>query len=121
MRELRQIKGRIWLGRMKVVFSRIGAYVSYINFLILVLTFYTIKGYKYTSLEIFLMVAISGIIALGIFDYFIMLPCEQVFGNEQVAKHQNPIYEKIKEVDDVLGDAKRELEEVKTILRGGKK
>lgn len=117
----RQIKGRIWLGRMKVVFSRIGAYVSYINFLILVLTFYTIRGYKYASLEMFLMFAVVGIIVLSMFDYFIMLPCEQAFGNEQAAKHQNPIYEKIKKVDAVLGDIERELEELKTHLGDGKK
>jgi len=121
MKKPHQIKGRIWLGRMKVVFSRIGSYVSYINFLILVLTFYTIRGYKYTSLETFLLIAVSCIIALGMFDYFIVLPCEQAFGNEQAAKHQNPIYEKIKEVDTRLDDVKRELVELKSILRSGKR
>jgi len=102
----RQIKGRIWLGRLKVTFSRIGAYVSYINFLMLILTFYSVTGHRYASLETFLLLAIVGVLILGDFDYFIMLPSEVSFQNEQVAKHNNPIYDEIKVI-------KKKLEEVK--------
>lgn len=101
----RQIRGRIWLGRLKVTFSRLGAYVSYINFLMLILTFYTVKGHKYASLEVFLFIAILGIVVIGILDYFVMLPSEQAFLNEQFAKHQNPVYEEVK-------DIKKKLEEM---------
>lgn len=94
----RQISGRVWLGRLKVTFSRIGAYMGYINFLMLILTFYTVSGHKYASLETFLMFAVLCILTLGALDYFIILPSEQAFVNEQVAKHQNPMYEEIKEL-----------------------
>ncbi len=100
--QLRQNKGKIWLGRLKVTFSRIGAYIGYINFLMLFLTFYSIKGYEYASLGIFLVLAGVGIVILGAFDYFVMLPSEQAFLNEQAAKHQNPIYNEIKEIKNKL-------------------
>ena len=96
MKQLRQIKGRIGIGRAKTTFARIGSYIGYINFLILVLTFYTVKGYKYAPLEAYLIIAVIGIIITGAFDYFIMLPCETAFSNEQWVKHQNPIFEEIK-------------------------
>lgn len=109
MKKLRQIKGRIWFGRLKVTFSRVGAYVSYINFLMLILTFYTIKGYKYASLEVFLLIAVIGIAVIGLFDYFIMLPSEIAFGNEQATKHQNPIYDEVKEIKKKLEEMGKKL------------
>lgn len=96
--KLRQKKGRLWLGRLKVTFSRLSAYVGYINFTMLVLTFYTVRGYKYAPLGVFIILAILGILVLATFDYFIMLPSEQTFRNEQMAKHQNPVYEEVKTV-----------------------
>lgn len=105
MKKPQQIKGRIWLGRLKVTFSRVGVYVSYANFLMLLLTFYAIGGHGYASLEMFLVLAGLGVVAIGAFDYFIMLPSEQAFVNEQSAKHQNPIYEEVKEI-------KKNLEEM---------
>lgn len=113
MKKIRQIKGQIWIGRLKVVFSRIGAYVSYINFTMLVLTFYTVKGHEYAPLEIFIIVAILGIIVVAAFDYLIMLPCETAFGNEQAAKHQNPIYEEVKAISKEIKGIKEKLNEKK--------
>lgn len=40
---------------------------------------------------------------------------------EQVGKHQNLIYWKIKKVGDILRDIERELEDLKTTYGGGKK
>ena len=97
-----QIKGRIWVGRLKVTFSRIGAYMGYINFLVLLLTFYTVKGHEYAPLQSFTVLAAVGIIVIGAVDFFIVLPSEQAFLNEQVAKHQNPMYELVKEINEKL-------------------
>ena len=113
MKQPRQIKGRIGIGRAKVTFARIGAYIGYVNFLILILTFYTVKGHEYASLEIFVITAIIGIIAIGTFDYFVMLPCEIVFSNEQTAKHQNPIYEEVKAISREVKEIKEKLNEKK--------
>lgn len=114
--KIRQIKGRIWIGRVKVTFSRIGAYISYINFLMLILTFYTVKGHEYAPLWVFILLAIIGIVGLSAFDYFFMLPCEIAFQNEQAVKHQNPIY-------DMLGEMRKELKELrrKELQKGRKK
>ena len=106
-KQLRQIRGRKWLGRLKVTFSRTGAYMSYVNFLMLIITFYTIRGHKYISLELFLMFAGIGVVAIAAFDYFVMLPSEQAFLNEQSAKHQNPIYEEIKEIKKKLDEMEK--------------
>ena len=100
--QLHQVTGKIWLGRFKVTFARVGAYLGYVNFLMLLLTFYSVTGYKYASLEIFLVVAGVGFIIIGAIDYFIMLPSEQAFTNEQFVKHQNPIYDEIKEIKEML-------------------
>lgn len=109
MKQPRQIKGRIGIGRLKVTFGRIGTYVGYVNFTMLLLTFYSIKGHEYAPLWVYLIIALIGIIILGAFDYFIMLPCEQAFGNEQVAKHQNPIYEEIKDISKEIKNIKEKL------------
>lgn len=96
------IEGRIWFGRLKVTFSRIGAYMSYVNFIMLLLTFYSVKGHEYASLQLFSVLAGVGIIVIGAVDYFIVLPSEQAFTNEQSAKHQNPVYEMVKEIKEKL-------------------
>ena len=113
MKQLKQIEGRIWFGRMKVTFSRIGSYMGYANFLMLILTFYTVKGHEYASLETFIIIAIIGIITIGAFDYFIMLPCETAFGNEQWAKHQNPIYDEVKAISKEIKNIKEKINEKK--------
>lgn len=113
MKQLKQIEGQIWFGRAKVTFSRIGSYMSYANFLMLILTFYTVKGHEYASLGIFIIIAIIGIICIGAFDYFIMLPCETAFGNEQWVKHQNPVYDEVKEISKELKNIKEALNEKK--------
>ena len=102
MKHLHQITGKIWMGRFKVTFARVGAYIGYVNFLMLLLTFYSVSGYKYASLNIFLLFAIIGIVTLGLIDYLIVMPCEIAFTNEQIAKHQNPIYNEIKEIKKML-------------------
>lgn len=113
MKELRQIRGRIGIGRAKITFARIGTYVGYVNFSMLLLTFYSIKGYEYASLEIFIIIAVIGLISIGMFDYFVMLPCETVFSNEQTAKHQNPIYEEVKAISREIKEIKERLNEKK--------
>lgn len=95
---MRQIKGHIWLGRVKVVFARESTYFGYVNFLLMLTTFYVVKGYAYAPFWAFGVAAAFGILLMGIFDYFIVLPSEQAFLNEQFAKHQNPLYEEIKTI-----------------------
>lgn len=114
MKKPQQIKGRIWLGRLKVTFARVGAYFGYINFVMILLTFYSVTGYKYAPLWLFLIIGVVGIIGIGMIDYFIMLSCEQAFINEQVAKHQNPIYEEIMLI-------KKEAKEIKEEIKKWKK
>lgn len=92
---MKQICGRVWLGRAKVTFTRIGAYFSYINFLLLIITFYSVTGYKYAPLWLFLIVSVIGFSLLGVFDYFVVLPSEVSFLNQQFVRHQNPIYDAV--------------------------
>jgi len=103
---MKQICGRIWLGRLKVMFSRIGLYFSYINFIILVMTFYSVTGYRYAPLWMFLLASGIGAVCIGGIDYFVMLPSEQAFLNQQFARHKNPLCDDIKYI-------KQKLEEVK--------
>ena len=91
--------GRIWLGRVKVIFSRVGTYFGYVNFLLLLMTFYSVTGYKYAPLWLFIIGACFGIIVIGVIDYFVMLPSELAFANQQFVRHQNPIYDEIKEIN----------------------
>lgn len=113
MKKLRQVRGRIWLGRLKVTYARVGAYFGYINFVMILLTFYSVTGYKYAPLWLFLIAGVAGIIGVGMIDYFIMLPCETVFSNEQVAKHQNPIFEEILLIKKEVREIKKEIKEWK--------
>jgi len=99
---MKQITGRIWLGRVKVTFTRISAYFSYINFLLLIATFYGVTGYKYAPLWLFLVISIIGVVLIGTIDYFIIFPSEVSFLNQQYTRHQNPIYEEIKEIKEKL-------------------
>ena len=99
---MKQIRGRIWLGRLKIVFTRIGAYFGYVNFLLLIVTFYSVTGYKYAPLWLFVCFAIVIMIVIGIVDYFLILPSEIAFGNQQFVRHQNPIYDEIKEINKKL-------------------
>ena len=110
MKKLRQVRGRIWLGRLKITFARVGVYFGYVNFVMILLTFYSVTGYKYASIWLFLVAGVFGIIGIGMIDYFIMLPCETAFSNEQVAKHQNPIYEEIMLI-------KKDVEEIKEEIK----
>lgn len=95
---LQQLQGRIWLGRIKTTISRTSAYFGYINFVLLLLTFYSVTGYKYASLWLFIVVALVALVTIAVIDFFIILPSEQAFNNQQIARHQNPIYELVKEL-----------------------
>ena len=99
---MKQIRGRIWLGRLKITFTRVGAYFGYINFLLLIMTFYSVTGYKYAPLWLFLCFAMLSMITIGIVDYFLVLPSEVAFGNQQAVRHQNPIYDEIKKIKEQL-------------------
>ena len=103
---MKQITGRIWLGRLKVTFSRVGAYFGYVNFLLILMTFYSVTGYKYAPLWLFLISACFGIIVIGAIDYFVMLPSEQAFANQQSVRHQNPIYEDVKDIKKYIEEQK---------------
>ena len=97
-----QIKGVIWLGRIKTTISRVSTYFGYINFGILLLTFYSVTGYKYAPLWLFLVIALILLSIIAIVDFFIILPSELAFSNQQIAKHQNPIYELVKEIKSTI-------------------
>lgn len=99
---MRQITGRIWLGRLKVTFTRVGIYFSYINFCLLIATFYSVTGYQYGPLWLFILLSVTAVTFMGIIDYFVVLPSEQAFLNQQFARHQNPIYEEIKHIRNTL-------------------
>ena len=93
-----QMTGMIWVGRIKLTVTRTAAYFGYINFGLLLLTFYSVTGYKYASLSTFLIGAVATVLVIGAIDYFAVLPSEQAFINQQAARHQNPIYEEIKAI-----------------------
>ena len=95
---IRQMPGTIWVGRIKSTVTRTAAYFGYINFGLLLLTFYSVTGYKYASLSTFLVAAVVTVVSIGAIDYFMVLPSEQAFINQQAARHQNPIYEEIKAI-----------------------
>jgi hypothetical protein len=103
---MRQIKGHIWFGRLKVVFAREAAYFGYINFALMLSTFYVVHGYVYAPAWMFGVGAVAGIIIIGMFDYFIVLPSEQAFINEQAVKHQNPMYDKIIKIEEDMQNSK---------------
>lgn len=92
---MRQLKGRIWIGRIKVVFARESTYFGYVNFLLMLSTFYAVKGHIYAPAWVFGVCALVGLLSIGMLDYFVILPSEQAFVNEQAVKHQNPMYEEI--------------------------
>lgn len=97
-----QMQGNIWIGRIKSTISRTASYFGYINFGMLLLTFYSVAGYKYAPLWLFFFGAIVTVILIGAIDYFMILPSEQAFINQQTARHQNPIYEKLKEIQEAV-------------------
>ena len=99
---MKQIEGRIWFGRLKIVFTRTSAYFGYINFFLMLSTFYAVKGYQYAPFWIFVTSALVLIILIGFIDYFLILPSEQAFLNQQCVRHQNPIYDEIKEINKKL-------------------
>lgn len=99
---LTQMRGRIWAGRIKSTISRTSSYFGYINFGMLLLTFYSVEGYKYAPLWMFLIVSVAALTLIGAIDYFMILPSEQAFINQQTARHKNPIYEKLKEIEKVI-------------------
>lgn len=98
MTPLQQMQGRIWLGRVKTMVSRTSAYFGYINFGLLLLTFYSVTGYNYAPLWLFVVVALVVLVIIAAVDFFFILPSEQAFSNQQIARHQNPIYELVKEI-----------------------
>lgn len=100
--EIKQVTGVIWVGRIKTTITRAAAYFGYVNFGLLLLTFYSVAGYKYAPLWAFLLLAATTFLTIGAIDYFIVLPSEQAFVNQQIAMHQNPIYEAIKEIKEEL-------------------
>lgn len=77
-----QMSGMIWIGRIKLTFTRTAAYFGYINFGLLLLTFYSVTGYKYATLPTFLIAAVATVITIGAIDYFMVLPSEQAFINQ---------------------------------------
>lgn len=95
---IKQIEGRVWIGRTKTTFARTSTYFGYINFVMLLLTFYSVTGYRYAPLPVYVVGAVVGVIILGAVDYFIMLPSDVRFNNQQFVKHQNPIYEDVKAI-----------------------
>lgn len=99
---MKQLNGRIWFGMLKVVLTRVSGYFSYINFFMLLLTFYSVAGYKYASLDIYIVGAVGTISVLGIIDYAIIMPSEIAFNNQQIAKHQNPIYNEIVDIKNII-------------------
>lgn len=96
--------GIVWLGRLKMTFVRTSAYFSYINFFMLLMTFYSVTGYKYAPLPMFLLVAVVAVLVIGTIDYFVILPSDMCFSNQQIAKHKNPIYDEVKEIHNIICD-----------------
>ena len=99
---MKQIEGRIWFGRLKIVFTRVSSYFGYINFVLMLSTFYAVKGFEYAPFWMFCVSAFVLIIVIGFVDYFFVLPSEQAFLNQQCVRHQNPIYDEIKELNKKL-------------------
>lgn len=100
--KLQQMQGTIWVGRIKASISRTAAYFGYINFGMLLLTFYSVVGHEYAPLWIFTGAATAILITIASVDYFIILPSEQAFNNQQIARHQNPIYDTVKEIKEEI-------------------
>lgn len=98
MPEIRQMKGMLWLGRLKMTFVRTSAYFGYINFFMLLMTFYSVNGHRYAPLSVFILGAALAVLVIGMVDYFVILPSDVCFTNQQVTKHQNPMYDEIKEI-----------------------
>jgi len=96
MTKICQMKGILWIGRLKMTFVRTSAYFGYINFFMLLMTFYSVTGHRYAPLSIFIFSAAISILIIGAIDYFIILPSDICFTNQQFTKHQNPIYDEIK-------------------------
>lgn len=96
------MQGTIWIGRIKSTISRTSSYFGYVNFGMLLLTFYSVAGYKYAPLWMFFLVSVIVLAIIGAIDYFIILPSEQAFINQQTARHKNPMYEKLKEIEKVV-------------------
>lgn len=97
-----QMRGRVWLGRVKSTITRTSAYFGYINFALLLLTSYSVTGHKYAPLWLFLVVALATLVTIGAIDFFVILPSEQAFSNQQITRHQNPVYELVKEIKQEL-------------------
>ena len=96
---LHQIKGKIWLGRAKTAATRTSSYFGYINFVMIILTFYSVTGYKYAPLWAYLTAA-AALLLIAAVDFFILLPSEVSFANQQIARHQSPIYDMVKDIRD---------------------
>lgn len=105
--KIAQMPGMIWVGRIKLTITRTASYFGYINFGLLLLTFYSVTGYKYATLSTFLAGAAAAVVTIGAIDYFMVLPSEQAFINQQAARHQNPIYEEIKEIRKAMKETKQ--------------
>lgn len=68
------------------------------------MTFYSVTGYNYAPLPMFLFVAVVAVLVIGTIDYFIILPSDICFSNQQIAKHKNPVYAEVKAIHNIIRD-----------------
>ena len=102
---MRQFKLPAWVGAFQVQVTNGFFYLSIINTLLLVLTFWRTWGseiaLKYAPWLNFWMFAGSGIVLMltvMILDYKFMYPSRQAFVNQQSCIHDNPAMDAINEI-----------------------
>jgi hypothetical protein len=72
----------------------------------IILTFYSVTGYKYAPLWAYLTAAAAAILLIAAVDFFILLPSEMSFANQQTARHQSPIYDIVKDTHGIVKDTR---------------
>lgn len=105
-----------YIGGVKVLFTRTGFYITLLNFLMLTVTSYTVvvKDVIKIPFWFFFLIICIVLFCAMLFEWVILLPSEIAFSNKQAYEHNNPIRGD-------LEDIKREVDALKSILKGDKK
>jgi len=93
-----------YLGAARNLFVRSMFYISFINFLMLALTTYTVVVRDVVEIPFVMFIAgLIVIVAISLlFEYCVVLPSETSFMNKQVYEHDNPVKDDLKEIKDIL-------------------
>jgi len=115
-----------WIGGARMLVSRIGVYLAYVNWLMLSIIFWSssplVRSIFLNSYLLFLFLGLGGVVAVALLiEWVLVLPSEVRFTQNQWAKgNRSPLYSQLVETRKSVGRLEREVSKLREELKNAR-